>query len=156
MNPPDALSQLKDIHPPVSGGLWPPAPGWWLLVLVTVTAVAVMLWLWRRHRQKSRWRRLAKAELAKLAASAEATPEWFSRLNTLLKQIARECYPEQHPQALSGDDWISFLLERTPAERIASRPLVEAMVRSAWQPRASADPEQAMAFARQWLGGQKC
>jgi len=156
LNPSDALSQLRDIHPPVTGGLWPPAPGWWLLALVIIALIAVIIWLWRRHRQKSRWRRLAKAELAKLAASAEATPEWFSRLNILLKQVARECYPEQHPQALSGDDWIGFLLERAPAERIASRPLVEAMVRSAWQPQASATPAQALDFARQWLGGQKC
>lgn len=156
MNPPDALSQLKDIHQPPTGGLWPPAPGWWLLALVTLVLIAVSVWLLRRHRQKTRWRRLARAELARLSAVAEPTPEWFSSLNTLLKQIARECYPERHPEALSGQEWIDFLLAQAPADRIASRPLVEAMVHSALQPGASADPNQALDFARHWLGGQKC
>lgn len=156
MNPSDALSQLRDIHQPVSGGLWPPAPGWWLLALIALVLVAIIIWLLYRYRQKSRWRRLAKAELNRLSAAAEPSPEWFSRLNTLLKQIARESHPELYPETLSGEDWINFLLEQAPADRIASRPLVEAMVQSTWQPQASADPAQALTFARQWLGGQKC
>jgi len=156
LNPEDALSQLRDIHQPVTGGLWPPAPGWWLLALIAIALVAVILWLLYRRRQKSLWRRLAEAELNRLSAAAAPSPEWFSRLNTLLKQVSRECYPELHPETLSGEAWISFLLEQAPADRTASRPLVEAMVRSAWLPEASADPAQALAFARQWLGGQKC
>ena len=55
---------------------------------------------------------------------------------------------------MTGQQWINFLLETAPKDRIASRPVVEAMVKSTWQPRPLAQTEQAMAFARTWLEAQ--
>ena len=83
-------------------------------------------------------------------------PAWFTQLNTLLKQAARERYPEQHPEALTGDAWVEFLLKTAPKDRVASRPVAEALVHSAWRPEVSTKPADALAFARLWLGGQKC
>ncbi|AOY87247.1 hypothetical protein BKP64_03070 [Marinobacter salinus] len=156
MNPQDPLSQLRDIHLPQSGGFWPPAPGWWVLALVLLLLLAVTAWLVRRQRRKSLWKRLAKAELVNLERRAERTGQWFSQLNTLLKRAAREGYPDLHPETLSGEAWIEFLLNYTPSDREASRPVVEAIVYSAWQPTVTADPKQALEFAHRWLGGQKC
>ena len=64
MNPQDPLSQLRDIHLPDTGGFWPPAPGWWLLALIALAALAGLIWWLRRQRRRTRWLRLAKAELA--------------------------------------------------------------------------------------------
>lgn len=154
MNPQDPLSQLRDIHLPETGGFWPPAPGWWALALIVIVLVAVLIWLGRRRHRKMRWLKRAKTELAKLERQAAPDPGWFSDLNTLLKRAARQRYPGAHPESLTGDAWIAFLLEKAPSDRIASRPVVEAIVHSAWQPTASADPQQAIDFARRWLGGQ--
>ena len=63
-------------------------------------------------------------------------------------------YPEKHPEAMPGQQWIDFLLATAPKDRIASRPVVEAMVTSTWQPRPGAQTEQALAFARTWLEAQ--
>ncbi|MBW0146717.1 DUF4381 domain-containing protein [Marinobacter arenosus] len=156
MNPQDPLSQLRDIHLPETGGFWPPAPGWWVLALLVLLMIAGMSWLVRRKRQQNRWLRLAKAEMASLEQGATGDPDWFSQLNNLLKRAARQRYPDLHPETLTGEAWVAFLLEKAPSERVASRPVVEAIVHSAWQPRASADPRQAMDFAWRWLGGQKC
>jgi cbb3-type cytochrome oxidase subunit 3 len=157
MNPEDPLSSLRDIHLPATGGFWPPAPGWWLLALLLLLIIAITLWLVRRRRRKTRWLRQAKAELAELKLRAERQPAWFSELNSLLKRAARERYPEQHPEALSGEAWIDFLLSHAPNDRIASRPIVEAIVHSTWLPSATAvDPRQALTFSARWLGGQKC
>lgn len=156
MNPQDPLSQLRDIHLPATGGLWPPAPGWWIVGLLLLAALgAVLLWLHRRRR-RNRWLRTARKELAQLEQTARPAPDWFTALNTLLKQAARQRYPDQHPEAMSGDAWVEFLLATSPRDRIASRPLVEALVESAWRPAASAQPAEVLAFARLWLGGQTC
>jgi len=154
MNPQDPLSQLRDIHLPDTGGFWPPAPGWWLLALIALAALAGLIWWLRRQRRRTLWLRLAKAELATLERQAKAEPAWFNQLNRLLKRAARQRYPDQHPESLTGEAWIGFLLQTAPDHRIASRPTVEAMVHSSWQPRASGDPRQAAEFARRWLGGQ--
>lgn len=156
MNAQDPLSQLRDIHLPQTGGFWPPAPGWWFLAFILLLLIALGVWLVRRRYRKNRWLRLATAELATLEQNAARDPDWFSRLNTLLKRAARERYRDLHPEALSGEAWIAFLLEKAPSDRLASRPMVEAIVHSAWQPRANADPQQAADFARRWLGAQKC
>lgn len=156
MNPQDPLSQLKDIHLPAAGGFWPPAPGWWLLTLLALLLIVALVWLVRRRVKNNRWLKQARAELSELDRQARPDPAWFAQLNTLLKRAARQRYPERHPESLSGDAWIDFLLETAPGQRIASRPVVEAMVHSAWQPNREADPKQATRFAQYWLGGPTC
>jgi len=154
MNPQDPLAQLRDIQLPATGGWWPPAPGWWLLAILVIVGALALAWLWHRQRQKHRWKRSARTELQQLESKARPTPEWFAALNALLKRAARQSHPEKHPEAMTGQQWINFLLETAPKDRIASRPVVEAMVKSTWQPRPLAQTEQALAFARTWLEAQ--
>ncbi|MGC8119359.1 DUF4381 domain-containing protein [Marinobacter sp. VGCF2001] len=154
MNGQDPLAKLRDIRLPATDGWWPPAPGWWLLGTFFLIAVSTLLWLWFRNRQKQRWKRAARHELEQLEQSANASAAWFTGLNTLLKRVARQRYPNRQPQALTGQQWVDFLLETAPGHRIASRPVVEAMVASAWQPRPSAETGPALAFAREWLEAQ--
>jgi uncharacterized protein DUF4381 len=152
----DPLSKLRDIHIPEPGGFWPPAPGWWVLLLVFI-ALVVALALWaRRRRQKNAWYRIADRDLNRLANRAAVTARWFSELNGLLKQSAMARYPNRHPEALSGAEWIDFLLETSPKDRIASRPTVTAMVQSCYQATPDCSPDDAIRFARLWMGGQKC
>ncbi len=156
MNPQDPLSQLRDIHLPATGGFWPPAPGWWLLTVLVLVALGLVVAALLRRRRRNRWRRLAIDALADLEQRAEPTPDWFARLNILLKQAARECHPASQPEALSGTAWVDFLIATTPEGKPAPRQTLEAMVRAAWQPTVQADPGEAIRFAHHWLGGQKC
>lgn len=156
MMPDDPLSQLRDIHLPQTGGFWPPAPGWWILAFVLLAGVTALIWLVRRRHRRNLWLKLAKAELANLERTAAKEPQWFTQLNTLLKRVARERYPSEHPEAQSGDQWAAYLLRRAPEGQTAQQPVVEALVNSAWQPTPTAEPAQALDFARTWLEAQKC
>jgi len=141
---------------PAPGGFWPPAPGWWILLLILIVlAVAVTLWV-RRRRQRNAWYRIARRDLDRLANRAAVTSQWFSELNSLLKQSAIARYPDRQPESLSGSGWVDFLLETSPKDRIASRPVVTAMVESCYQPSPTCAPDDAIRFARLWMGGQKC
>jgi hypothetical protein len=154
MNGQDPLAQLRDIHLPDTGGIWPPAPGWWLLAILCAIGLVVAVILWRRQRRHTAWHREARRLMADLEARASKTPEWFSELNALLKRVAWRSHPGRNPQAMSGEQWIAFLLATAPSNRIASRPVVEAMVISTWQPNPTADPHQTLDFATLWLEAQ--
>lgn len=154
MNPQDPLAELRDIQLPATGGWWPPAPGWWLVaVLVIITAILALLF-WRRHRLNTLWKRQARAELARLADNARQQADWFSELNQLLKRVARKAFPARHPEALTGSQWLEFLLDTCPSDRVASRPVAEALVAAPWRPQPELEPSQALAFARFWLEAQ--
>ncbi|WP_309043081.1 DUF4381 domain-containing protein [Marinobacter sediminicola] len=156
MTPEDPLSQLRDIHLPITGGFWPPAPGWWILGVLLLLAVAALIWAAIRRHRRNRWLRLAKAELAILERSAVKEPQWFTELNALLKRVARARYPDENPEAQTGEQWAECLIRHLPEGRIAHRPVVDALINSTWQPEPTTEPAQALAFARIWLEAQKC
>lgn len=155
MMPDDPLSQLKDIHLPQTGGFWPPAMGWWILALALLIAVVILVWALRRQHLKNRWLKQARAELANLERAAAKEPQWFTQINALLKRVARERYPTENPEALSGEQWAECLLHHLPSGRIAQQSIVEALVSSAWQPQPTIEPAQALEFAQIWLEAQK-
>ncbi|MBZ0333918.1 DUF4381 domain-containing protein [Marinobacter sp. AL4B] len=154
MNPQDPLTQLKDIHLPETGGWWPPAPGWWLLAALCLIALIALAVAWKRHRARTLWKRQAKAELATLGQQIRNEPSWYGDLNRLLKRVARQTHEHRHPESMTGDQWVEFLLDTLPKDRIASRPTAEAMVAAAWQPKPAIDPRNALTFATFWLEAQ--
>ncbi|WP_323754538.1 DUF4381 domain-containing protein [Marinobacter sp.] len=154
MNPQDPLAQLRDIHLPETGGWWPPAPGWWLLVVLCVIALVALVWVWKRYRIRTRWKREAKAELKMLIRHAANEPSWYGELNRLLKRVARKTHTNRHPEAMTGAQWVDFLLETLPKDRIASRPTAEALVAATWQRKPALAPHDALDFASLWLEAQ--
>jgi len=106
------LSQLRDIHMPASISMWPPAPGWWMLLGLMLLAVAGY-WLVRRFRQRNAWRRDALAQLATLHKQYELEElpahNVVSELSVLLRRIAVSCFPREASASLSGDEWLAFL-----------------------------------------------
>ena len=157
MNGQDPLAQLRDIHLPATSGWWPPAPGWWAVSALALITLAALAWLWRNHHKHNLWKRQARTELAELARQAEQArhePRWFSELNSLLKRVARRTHTSRHPESMTGRQWIDFLLETLPKDRIAARDTAEALVAAAWQPKPDLEPRDALAFASLWLEAQ--
>lgn len=108
----DPLAGLRDIHLPEAVSIWPPAPGWWLL-LVLVVAISVGVWFWRRARRRS-LRRAALAELFALetAHAGDADREALARgLSALLRRLALRSFGARRVAALRGADWNRFLAD---------------------------------------------
>ena len=55
----DPLAQLRDIHLPETVGLWPLAPGWWLLIALIIGALVTGIIYWRRRYQSNAFKRQA-------------------------------------------------------------------------------------------------
>ncbi|MFJ4145691.1 DUF4381 domain-containing protein [Pseudomonas sp. NPDC089734] len=124
MNP---LDQLQPLIAPAPVGIWPPAPGWWLLLLL----IPAVLWGgWRlrtllpvktgkrRNEQPLDPVRLAAlAELASLPKPYDGAPAgaWLQQINGLLKRVCRNHYPHSQSHTLNGRKWLAFLDNRCPA-----------------------------------------
>lgn len=116
----DPLSQLRDIHLPEPVTFWPPAPGWWvLLVLILIGlvflyrhAIAAMI---QRRKLANTLRELDEAyeNYEELAAfdhkQNQAGLDYLANVNILLNRVALVFYPDTPAGQLTGSAWLSFL-----------------------------------------------
>jgi hypothetical protein len=144
----NAGPELRDIHLPAEPGLWPPAPGQWLLALLALLALA---WLirrgWRAYRRRLQHRRWLRV-LSEINADPARSPgERVAAASELLRRAAREVRPQA--AALVGQDWINFLAGLGgEADRQGLRILAEAPFRPQLD---SAQAEQALRSASERL-----
>lgn len=119
MNPEDSplLAQLQDIHSAGQPGLWPPAPGWWVLAFILLLALAFVLrrllgWLAVRRRRKT-WLRLLE-ELSHEHDPAGQPHEYLAGLNRLFRAVAVRAFPNTACARLQGEEWVAFIAALMP------------------------------------------
>jgi hypothetical protein len=99
---------IAEIHLPAQVSMWPPAYGWWivlLLILITLFAVFKLVQKWRKNRVQ---RNFALDELN--AVDLEHYAAW-QQINEIMKRAAMVYYPRAQVAALTGEKWKTFLLE---------------------------------------------
>lgn len=108
MNP---LDQLKDIHLPEQVSTWPPAYGWWILILLILFLVSfAFLWLRNRHRQQQ-----AKRDAQVLMNHLDqSNPNWHVALNEIFKRICISYYSPEQVASQYGQSWLQFLAQQMP------------------------------------------
>ena len=96
-----SLSDLQDIVLPAAPPSWPPATGFWVLLLLLVV-FAFALWRWRRLvRQGNAYRRAGLA----LLADARTVHE----VSVTLKRVALAAWPREAVASLHDAEWAGFL-----------------------------------------------
>lgn len=140
----DPLAQLRDIHlpPPVTG--WPPAPGWWLLVLAGLL-VLLGIFVWSRRRRRQAYRREALRSLDRLCERGAPLAEFCE----LLKRAAAARYGRLAVASLSGSEWVEFLNARTPAPLFDAA--AEAALAARYRPDAGTADAHLRRCIRQWI-----
>lgn len=157
----DPLSQLKDIHLPGPVSFWPPAPGWWILLLILVVALA---FIYRKGIAALIRRRKLARVLAELERSYEtfreqslieekrnnAGLEFLAEVNVLLKRVAQVRIPRSGAASLSGGEWLRFLDRQdgiTAFSQGPGTPLADAIYRRNFD----ADADALYSLARGWI-----
>ena len=141
-----ALEDLRPLHLPPDIGWWPPAPGWWLLVVLMVSLGAWVLFVWRRGAA----RREALRIIRQMECDELAGPALAQQINVLLRRYAMACYPQLNAQSLAGDAWLEFL-NRHGAGRDFSGATAQALTQAPFAPNASVDRNELIDLARHWV-----
>ncbi|WP_250516717.1 DUF4381 domain-containing protein [Caballeronia sp. INDeC2] len=109
---PAALQSLRELPLPEPVSYAPQTIGWVFVALLLVVIVLAAAWLaWRRH-ERSRYRREALAELARIEAKLgdEATrASALGEIAPLMKRTALAAAPREQVAALSGASWLAYL-----------------------------------------------
>ncbi len=105
-----ALEALRDIHLPDAVSLWPPAPGWWVVLALAALLAAALFEARRRHRRSVR--RAALEELHELERSFQRSGDvtaLAAAVSGLLRRVALACHVPGEVARLHGRAWSAFL-----------------------------------------------
>lgn len=114
MDQEDPLAQLRDIHLPEAVGLWPLAPGWWLLLMLGSLAIAFLVWYALKRKRAKRYRTQAEAELEASYLNfqrSKDTSAYIRSSQEILRRTALYRYADRRANIapLYGSEWIHFL-----------------------------------------------
>ena len=106
----DNLPELRDIHLPDAVSPWPPAYGWYLIILSAVALYcfyrAYKIWQ-ARSRKNYATQLINQLDINKIILSS-------AEISEILRRICVYRYPEA--VALEGKNWLDFLKSKTKAK----------------------------------------
>lgn len=144
---------LRDIHLPDQISWWPPAPGWWLLLLSLGAVIALLLLKRSRHNPSVSIRAASLQELETIARKYQrhANEQRLMReTSALLRRICLSLYPREQVASLTGEAWLAFLDRTLPGEQFshgAGRILVD----GPYRPEVQLDGEALLALCHKWI-----
>lgn len=146
------LAQLHDIHLPDAIGIWPLAPGYYVLALLVI----LLLWggtiLLMRSIRKGRNKRQALRVLKSYhedylkTANSQASA---AQISELLKRVALVYYPREQVASLQGEAWISFLNQT--ARNVDFTKVRSLLIECPFQPPQSLDLLPLFDVAKRWI-----
>lgn len=135
MNP--LAAQLADIIEPSPVGWFPPAWGWWVLLVLLLAVVGVATWWVRVWLQQRRLLLVADTLLDQALEQYQTTQDsqrYCQSLNQTMKRYWKACAPTAtHVLSLSGSDWVEAVLHAAPSSGL-SQNTQQALAEGAYQP----------------------
>lgn len=102
---------LRDIHLPEPISWWPPAPGWWIL-LITLILLAAILFVTRKIYLSKQLKRDIISELENIKQQFQQSQnksQLAKSLSILLRRASISYYPTNSAAGLTGNNWLSWL-----------------------------------------------
>jgi len=119
MNPTNSLP-LRDIHLPDPVSWWPPAMGWWLLLLLGIVLVWGIFLLVRKLK-KPILKKSAKAEIDKVLEEYSRQGDklvLIQNLSIALRRIGISYLPRNEVAGLSGQEWYNRINQLVRNDRL--------------------------------------
>ena len=144
MSDPADLSNLRDIVAPPEVALWPPAPGWWILLAGGIAMAAIFAGMIVARYRRNAYRRAALVALD----TADA-----GDISTILKRAALAAWPRAEVASLTGADWLAFL-DRTARSDVFTRGAGRDLETLAFG--GAGDRQAVLTAARSWIRRHRC
>ncbi len=151
-NASDPLQELRDVHLPDPISWWPPAFGWWMIVVALFVVVCLVLWA-RAYRQRTRPRRLALAQLQEVKqqfAAHSDEQQTITLLSGLLRRVAIAVFPRSHVAGLSGQSWLQFLDQTGHTTQFSDGP-GQCLLSGPYQPHGPASAADLIPLIERWI-----
>jgi hypothetical protein len=154
--PPIQDLPIRDIHLPEQISWFPPAIGWWLLIIFVPILSYFFIALIQRLLQKTAIKD-AKKLLKKLQINENLTPlEKVIELSSLLRRVAVSSDSKTNVGGLTGRAWLDYLdqsLKDAPFKNGVGRCLADAPYQKELSP--DLDLTALFELAKIWLNAQK-
>ena len=111
MNPGTTSLQLRDIHLPDPVSWWPPAPGWWFLLLLFAGLMFALPYILKKLKHKP-INKIALDEFNKIQqqyAAHQDTKLLLQQISALLRRTCMSFAGRQQSASTIGNAWISQL-----------------------------------------------
>ncbi|MCP5425861.1 MAG: DUF4381 domain-containing protein [Gammaproteobacteria bacterium] len=147
------LDALRDIHLPPTPDWWPPAVGWWIILVMSLAALAILgrrlYHVYRRGRRRRRGLR-ALAELCEALEKGGNPARFAGEVSLLLRRVALNRCPPESVAGLFGLDWLRFLDENGGQGGFVNGP-GQVLRDAPYRRQAPVDVPALTALARDWL-----
>ncbi|MDH5445618.1 MAG: DUF4381 domain-containing protein [Gammaproteobacteria bacterium] len=156
MNPASEALQLRDIHLPDGISWWPPAPGWWLVLLLLIITIGLGIFF-HRYRQTRKLHKAARQELEKIkhAYEQDSDPQVLIRsLSIWLRRVCLSIYPRTDVAGLTGKQWLELLdkcfIDKKQTERFSQGAGTQ-LIHGPYQTSVDFDPDNLLNICQHWL-----
>jgi hypothetical protein len=146
---------LRDIHLPIPVSHFPPALGWWLLLIGFPLLTGLGYWLYRRL-TRSTPVKTARKLLAALKNSPKSEQQKIVELSVLIRRVAISVAPRENCASLIGQAWLNYLdksLKNNEFTQGVGRCL--AQVNYQQKPSVAIDMNELFNLTERWLKAQK-
>jgi len=165
----ETMQIMKDIHLPDSLLWWPPAPGWWLLMLIGLFVMGLRHQRLKRKRQSDTSPKDSKATISEALQLLEAIPvnpknnrQTLKEISVLLRRAAMSLYGRDNVAGLTGETWLKFLDDtgKTDAftqgkgRMLIKQPYLQSNTKQSSKKQLAHNTTQLIAIIKQWLHTQ--
>ncbi len=148
----DPLQDLRDVHLPDPISWWPPAFGWWMILVLIIIAVSVLLWA-KAYYRRTRPRRFALAQLksVKQQYAQDLDDQWAIReVSHLLRRYALSVFSRSDVAGLSGKAWLKFLDDTGRTNQFSEGP-GQSLQSGPYQAQVSTSASELLPLVEQWI-----
>jgi hypothetical protein len=152
--PPSQLP-LKDLHLPDPINWFPPAIGWWLVIVLIPVLIALLYWSYQRFTRKTALKS-AKILLTTIKTSPMDNTQKLAELSALLRRVAMSVAPRAETAGLTGQAWLAFL-DRSLTGSPFTKGVGQCLASAPYRPSAPSEQEisQLISLCEDWLKAQK-
>jgi len=138
----EALKDLRDIHQPESVPFWPPAPGWWILLILSFLLVYFFM-RWLKKEKTPKYKKMAIEELKNITTNYEVQRNEHKTVNEcalLIRKILLVTDKDQNIAGMIDDEWLAYLDKRSDSN-LFSQGAGQALTSAIYQKDATVDAE---------------